>query len=468
MAQSPSSSPRLPSPPPMAEDQIGPTSPGVHGLEDLDKIGQTTSIDQGASRRIRPGTKSEDMLEGPPLVELQEIDSAFQLSEHLKALFASLTSPTPSTIVPITRSTALQLSTPPPGVDRGIWLYELCRLLVARANTILISLFSDSPPCSASTCPEMRASEWQYLCAAHDPPKSCCAIDYCCHTLDWSATQLTSSKLFPSRLALGTENVTSTQQLRKMTEIFRRVYRIFAHAWFQHREVFWRVEGRTGLYLFFKTVCDEFRLIPEDSYTVPPEAEGGEQEEVEEREEREQRRAEIEEELVQGGKDTQKRSHRMGGLERQNSVSTVIHEEVEEEEEEEEAEEEPVERGPVVVLGTPEEEKEASLGDASGEKEEGKEVPVVLLEGDIKEDKEVSVEKSDPKAEEESPIEPSTETTVVAPAEEETPVTTTEGEEESTESKLVEAAEEETSTEPFNPEKSEAGEAHEAEKTVAD
>ncbi|KAF2223814.1 Mob1/phocein, partial [Elsinoe ampelina] len=275
MAQSPSSSPRLPSPPPMAEDQIGPTSPGVHGFEDLDKLGQSNSVDHGAARRIRPGTKSEDMHEGPPLVELQEIDSAFQLSEHLKSLFSTLTTSSGLT-VPITRNTAIQLSTPPPGVDRGIWLYELCRLLVTRANTIITSLFADAPPCSASTCPEMRASEWQYLCAAHDPPKSCCAIDYCCHTLDWSATQLTSSKLFPSRLALGTENVTSNQQLRKMTEIFRRVYRIFAHAWFQHREVFWRVEGRTGLYLFFKTVCDEFRLIPEDSYTVPPEAEGAE------------------------------------------------------------------------------------------------------------------------------------------------------------------------------------------------
>lgn len=73
MAQSPSSSPRLPSPPPMAEDQVGPTSPGVNGLEDLDKISQSVALDQAASRRIRPGTKSEDMHEGPPLVNLQDV-----------------------------------------------------------------------------------------------------------------------------------------------------------------------------------------------------------------------------------------------------------------------------------------------------------------------------------------------------------------------------------------------------------
>lgn len=120
----------------------------------------------------------------------------------------------------------------------------------------------------------MRASEWQYLCAVHDPPKSCCAIDYCCHTLDWAANTLTSPKHFPSRLALGTETNTAQQQIRQLTNIFRRVYRIFAHAWFQHRDMFWRIEGKTGLYVLFKTVCDEYNLIPEDNYTIPSEAEG--------------------------------------------------------------------------------------------------------------------------------------------------------------------------------------------------
>lgn len=38
--------------------------------------------------------------------------------------------------------------------------------------------------------------------------------------------------------------------------------------------MFWKVEGRTGLYVFFKTVCDVYGLIPEDNYTIPPEAEG--------------------------------------------------------------------------------------------------------------------------------------------------------------------------------------------------
>ena len=235
--------------------------------------------DVAATRRIRPGTKAEDMHSGPPLIPLAEIDSAFPLTEHLKALHLShvinSSSTTQSqTSSPIDKETARQLARPPPGVDRGIWLYELCRFLTQKANAIVVALFGDSPACSATTCPEMRASEWQYLCAAHEPPKSCCAIDYCCHTLDWCATSLTSTKLFPSRLSLGTETMSSNAQIRKMTEIFRRVYRIFAHAWFSHHDAFWSVERETGIYVFFKTVCDEYKLIQEDNYTIPPQAEG--------------------------------------------------------------------------------------------------------------------------------------------------------------------------------------------------
>ena len=145
-----------------------------------------------------------------------------------------------------------------------------------KANNVIVAFYNETPPCSKDTCPEMRASEWQYLCAVHDPPKSCSAIDYCVHTLDWAANVLTSPKYFPSRLMMNSEQVTggaSGAGMRHLTNIFRRVYRIFAHAWFQHRDVFWHVEGSDGLYTFFKTVCDVYQLIPEDNYTIPIEAE---------------------------------------------------------------------------------------------------------------------------------------------------------------------------------------------------
>lgn len=49
---------------------------------------------------------------------------------------------------------------------------------------------------------------------------------------------------------------------------------MFAHAWFQHRSVFWAVEGQTGLYIFFKTVCDHFKTLQHENFQLPPEAEG--------------------------------------------------------------------------------------------------------------------------------------------------------------------------------------------------
>lgn len=175
----------------------------------------------------------------------------------------------------LSRETAQIIVTPPEGIDKSLWLYELCRLLVLKANSLIVAFFDERPPCSSGTCPEMRASEWQYLCAVHDPPKSCCAIDYCCHTLDWAANVLTSQKNFPSRLTLGSETTGGSQQgIRQLTNIFRRVYRIFAHAWFQHRQSFWEVEGKEGIYILFKTVCDSYNLIPEENYTISPEAEG--------------------------------------------------------------------------------------------------------------------------------------------------------------------------------------------------
>ncbi|KAK4960009.1 hypothetical protein LTR10_002898 [Elasticomyces elasticus] len=283
MAASPSLPPRLPSPPPIPEDQLTPSSPGLTAFEDLSNGPPPTST--ASTRRIRPGTKSEDMSEGPPLIPLQDIDSPFPLTEHLRALHAHHTHPAshPNTTTPITPSIAALLVQPPDGTSKEIWLYELARFLIQKTNAVIIALFADSPPCSPTTCVEMRASEWQYLCAVHDPPKSCAAIDYCCHTLDWAATTLTSSKMFPSRLGLGGgsgggggggQDKVLQHQLREITNIFRRVYRIYAHAWFQHREMFWRVEGKLGIYGLFKRVCDEYGLIQGENYTIPREAEG--------------------------------------------------------------------------------------------------------------------------------------------------------------------------------------------------
>ncbi|KAL7916082.1 Mob1/phocein [Trichoderma velutinum] len=266
------SSPRLPSPPPPAEIQIGPNSPSGGPAATLATTEMEQShLDASSSRRIHPGTKAADMAAGPPLVPLSELDSPFQLQEHLAALHYHSTA---SGTQPLTRASALQLAQPPPGIDRTLWLYELCRFLISQCNSLIVGFLFDTPPCSASTCPEMRASEWQFLCAVHEQPKSCCAIDYCCHTLDWAANVVSDQKIFPSRFVVVNDVHSKNVGVKSLVNVFRRLHRIFAHAWFQHRSVFWAVEGQTGLYVFFKTVCDLYDLLPAENYKLPPEAEG--------------------------------------------------------------------------------------------------------------------------------------------------------------------------------------------------
>jgi hypothetical protein len=59
----------------MAEDQLGPKSPVVTLTTEQRALGQLENLDTGASRRIRPGTKSTEMPEGPPLVDISEVSS---------------------------------------------------------------------------------------------------------------------------------------------------------------------------------------------------------------------------------------------------------------------------------------------------------------------------------------------------------------------------------------------------------
>lgn len=72
---SPVSKPRLPSPPPFTEVQIGPKSPGMSAETDTSntKDDDLKKSEQGAVRRVRPGTKAADMASGPPLKPLTEV-----------------------------------------------------------------------------------------------------------------------------------------------------------------------------------------------------------------------------------------------------------------------------------------------------------------------------------------------------------------------------------------------------------
>jgi len=79
----PPSSPRLPSPPPPTEIQIGPKSPSLSSSTTQEPSIEQSIIDANASRRIHPGTKSADMAAGPPLIPLNEVGLVCPLYKQL-------------------------------------------------------------------------------------------------------------------------------------------------------------------------------------------------------------------------------------------------------------------------------------------------------------------------------------------------------------------------------------------------
>ena len=56
----------------------------------------------------------------------------------------------------------------PPGVTLPVWVYEQTRQVLIDLNKLLVCAMTQ---CNSKTCPTMRANEWEFLCAAHVPPK---------------------------------------------------------------------------------------------------------------------------------------------------------------------------------------------------------------------------------------------------------------------------------------------------------
>ncbi|KAE9416875.1 hypothetical protein Angca_004314, partial [Angiostrongylus cantonensis] len=123
----------------------------------------------------------------------------------------------------------------------------------------------DQRGCSPETCIQMTATEqWIFLCAAHKNPKECSAIDYTRHTLDGAASLLNSNKYFPSRINI------KESSLSKLGSVCRRVYRIFSHAYFHHRQLFDEFENSTHLCKrYFTTYVTKYNLMAQEHLIVP-------------------------------------------------------------------------------------------------------------------------------------------------------------------------------------------------------
>ncbi|KAG7268933.1 hypothetical protein CRUP_002929 [Coryphaenoides rupestris] len=92
---------------------------------------------------------------------------------------------------------------------------------------------------------------------------TCPAIDYTRHTLDGAACLLNSNKYFPSRVSIKESSVA------KLSSVCRRIYRIFSHAYFHHREIFDAYENETFLCHRFTRFVMKYYLMSKDNLIVP-------------------------------------------------------------------------------------------------------------------------------------------------------------------------------------------------------
>ncbi|KAK7437485.1 hypothetical protein VKT23_018557 [Stygiomarasmius scandens] len=150
-------------------------------------------------------------------------------------------------------------------VDEPCWVYEQLRRLAQDLSHPLVTMLQQE--CTRTTCPEMKAGEWLYLCVAHGNDgamEQCCAIDYILHTIDSATALLNSPRAFPSRL-----QIPQTSH-RHFSSLARRLGRIFAHAYFHHREAFEQAEAESSLYARFLALTSKFDLVPQEFLVIPP------------------------------------------------------------------------------------------------------------------------------------------------------------------------------------------------------
>ncbi|KAG6825374.1 hypothetical protein H0H92_003926 [Tricholoma furcatifolium] len=155
-------------------------------------------------------------------------------------------------------------------VDEACWIYEQLRRLAQDLTHPLITSLQQE--CTRASCPEMKAGEWLYLCVAHGTDgnvEQCCAIDYILHTLDSATALLNTPRAFPSRLQIPPSSH------RHFSSLARRLGRIFAHAYFHHREVFEQAEVESSLYARFLALTAKFDLVPAEFLVIPTPSSSG-------------------------------------------------------------------------------------------------------------------------------------------------------------------------------------------------
>ncbi|KAI6241527.1 hypothetical protein M3Y99_00311600 [Aphelenchoides fujianensis] len=180
-----------------------------------------------------PGSKREEWYNWPPL-SYDQMESTLGVQQWIQQTIRE------------DYKNIEKILTCPKGVEEGIWKYEHLRQFCMELNGLAVLLQDE---CVPETCTNMNATQsWIFLCASHKNPKECPAID---------------NRYFPSRVSL------KDTALVKIGSVCRRVYRIFSHAYFEHRKLFDDFEAETYLCHRFTLFVTKYALMGSEHLLVP-------------------------------------------------------------------------------------------------------------------------------------------------------------------------------------------------------
>jgi len=198
-----------------------------------------------APKRVLPGTKADALWGWKWDDKWDDLQGTFPAQEYLHQLILRDSSA-------VERIIALPSTT----VDKNVWILEHLRRFLCELNLLTVYLDDE---CNIDTCPKMCATnDWEFLCAAHVEPKKCCAMDYIVHTLVGFISLLSNPQHFPSRTKVTAESA------KYFSSVVRRLYRVFAHAYYHHRSAFDKFEAKTHLTERFIQFSLKFGLMADN------------------------------------------------------------------------------------------------------------------------------------------------------------------------------------------------------------
>ena len=88
-------------------------------------------------------------------------------------------------------------------------------------------------------------------------------MDYAVHTLEGTVSMLNSGQAFPNNLDIDNKNIP------KFRTMLRRLYRVFAHTYYHHRNIFNQLEEQTHVCKRVHVLSKKYSLIDNAQLIIP-------------------------------------------------------------------------------------------------------------------------------------------------------------------------------------------------------